>query len=362
MDCRVAIIIPTMNRSDFVVRQLRYYADALPGCSIYIGDSSDAQHCARIAEAGHQLSSKIKVKHLHVPGLNEMQAIHAASLSVEEPYAAFLGDDDFFIPASLEKCARFLDDNPDHSLAHGVAALCALPPKGSSEAIKAIVPYNLGSLEGSSGSARLLEFFSNYYVTLFSVHRTSSFQQDLEKSKDVPDPHFRELLSSALAAVKGKAKRLDCLFLIRGDHEERYRARHMFDWVTQDGWAECYRQLSLRLAEEIMLVDGSTEQAAQEIVTQSFWGYLAKGLTRKWHLRYGRPALSTKLYNLARQHPRVARAGRRAISLLPGDTNTLSLYSLLRPSSRYHSDFIPFYRFVTSAAGQLGSLRTTVEA
>ena len=41
MKNKVAILIPTKNRSDFLIRQLKYYASVDSVHPIYIGDSSD---------------------------------------------------------------------------------------------------------------------------------------------------------------------------------------------------------------------------------------------------------------------------------------------------------------------------------
>ena len=44
---KVAILIPTMNRSDFLIRQLNYYANVKSQHPIYIGDASNIEHKAR---------------------------------------------------------------------------------------------------------------------------------------------------------------------------------------------------------------------------------------------------------------------------------------------------------------------------
>ena len=41
---KVAILIPTMNRADFVIRQLQYYASVNCPHTIYIGDSSNQEN------------------------------------------------------------------------------------------------------------------------------------------------------------------------------------------------------------------------------------------------------------------------------------------------------------------------------
>ena len=42
---------------------------------------------------------------------------------VKEKYCAYIGDDDFFIPSSLTKCANFLEENKDYISACGAMQL-----------------------------------------------------------------------------------------------------------------------------------------------------------------------------------------------------------------------------------------------
>ena len=41
---KVAILIPTLNRSDFLIRQLQYYATVENPHPVYIGDASDKEN------------------------------------------------------------------------------------------------------------------------------------------------------------------------------------------------------------------------------------------------------------------------------------------------------------------------------
>ena len=55
----ISLLIPTMNRSDFLIRLLRYYrALGFQGC-ICIGDSSDAVHVERTKKAIQELQDKL---------------------------------------------------------------------------------------------------------------------------------------------------------------------------------------------------------------------------------------------------------------------------------------------------------------
>ena len=56
----LGILIPTLNRSDFVVRQLNYYASVNCHYTIYLGDSSNAHHLEAVLSAIERLKFVLK--------------------------------------------------------------------------------------------------------------------------------------------------------------------------------------------------------------------------------------------------------------------------------------------------------------
>ena len=93
---------------------------------------------------------------------------------------------------------------------------------------------------------------------------------------------------------------------------------------------------------------------ANAVVKQSFWSYLAHGLSYKWASHYQQ--------NGSSRHPQFKTAARRvpgmrwvwhmSRSFLPGDANKMALPALLSPTSPYHRDFMPIYRAVTAPQPQ----------
>ena len=136
--CKVAILIPTINRKEFVIRQLRYYASVSSTHPVYIGDGSAVSAANEIQAALDSCGSKLQVYYHHLPGLNDRQTIVRLGELANETYCAFKGDDDYLIPGSLSKCADFLHHNPSYRTAQGKAILFQLNEPG---------PY--GTLKGS---------------------------------------------------------------------------------------------------------------------------------------------------------------------------------------------------------------------
>ena len=110
---KVAIIVPTKDRLDFVIRLINYYVSINSPHPIFIGDASNQSSEELVLKAAQD---KLDVYYFHWEKLNDRKTMiklaEKASKTNYLNYCAFHGDDDFFIPESLSKCAEFLDNNP----------------------------------------------------------------------------------------------------------------------------------------------------------------------------------------------------------------------------------------------------------
>ena len=352
----LAIVIPTIDRSDLLCRQLTYYADV--GCkhTIYVGDSSMGQQLKQTQQAIRALSDRIKIVHLELPGANDHEAMYALLERVEEPYTAHAGDDDFLVPNALEECKRFLDAHPDCSTAHGVAAVCGVKLGGDNYEIRGSGHYRLGTEEHDSAGQRLMAYMSNYFETVFAVHRTEELRRDVNTTLSMPHTKFRNLLACCSTIVRGKAKQLDCFYLVRLTHDRQHVSLDMMDWITSPDWSAAYEVFRDTLSEELVRQDRITLIDAQATVKQAFWTYLAKGLTRDGRTRSELEGIAahSRLRRTVRNRPLLRKTYHAVRSHFPGKENRFSLPALLRRSSPYHADFMPVYRAITAASGQPG--------
>ena len=117
----ISILIPTMNRPDFLVRALRYYAKVGFDGYICIGDSSDTQHVEKTKHAIQLFEKKINIIYRYFPsppythnGMVIKELIELAPTA----FAVFSGDDDFLVPRGLEKCVVFLNNNPEYLISN----------------------------------------------------------------------------------------------------------------------------------------------------------------------------------------------------------------------------------------------------
>jgi len=347
----IGIVVPTLNRPDWLALQLGYYRDVGFGGTIYIADSSEPHLVEQSLSAIRRLEGRVAVEHFVCPGMNELEAIRFALERVHEPFAAMIGDDDFLIPDSLRKCVDFLEAHSSYATVHGMTVQAGIElHDGAAADVGWVAGYPTGSAEQESGVERLLGFFRNYFVPLFSVHRTPEFLAGVAAVEHIPQASFRELAACSLAIVGGKSKRLDCLYLIRGHHRRRGFQPDMYDWICNPQWFPAFEMFRGALLRELQQRDGASAEESAELVKQAFWYYLGSNLNRKWQGRYGRgiARIQPILEGLGRASPSFRDRWRGLRSYIPTKSSRFTLNALRRRSSPYYADFDPFYRSLTT--------------
>ena len=350
---RVAILIPTMNRPGFVLRQLTYYAQT-GRHTVYVGDSSRQAEADRLAEGIASLSGRLRVVHLLLPGVNDFGAVLALCRAATEPYVAVIGDDDFFIPAALDQCAGFLDGHPDYASAHGKAVLLRIDQGREYGDVVGASRYPQRPAEEPSAQLRLTEYLHRYWTICFSVQRRTDYLDAVERTALVTDKSFRELVASCLAVVRGRSKELDCLYLIRQVHPGRYLLPDTYDWLTGEEWYPSYVQFARWLTTAVAERDSVSEEVASVAVKRALWGYLAAVLTRRAPTAAG-TAPNGAVRRWARRVPLARTLWRLTGVFRAAPADPLALSALLRPSSPYHHDFMVIYRTVQTLPAHGGS-------
>ena len=349
----VTLIIPTMNRSNFLVRLLRYYYDLnFQGC-ILIGDSSEAMHLEHTKKAIHLFQDRLNIIHKEYEVLKGVEWFWRSLDFVSTPYVAYIGDDDFLVPKALDQCAQFLDRHPDYSAAHGLGVLFTLSQSGAHGPVKWLGPYRLPVAEAETGAQRLLDHLSSYSVPVFSVFRLELWQL-MWQSTHLDMTFGGELVPGCLATIKGKFKEFDCLYLLRQAHERRFLLPNLLDWLTDSNWLPSYQVFRDLMAEKLSKQDHVDLDEAHSIVKQAFQVYLVQAIDRKFQHEKNTQGRFLRFRQATRSIPSSRCIWRLLQSLRHGELRRqirwekLSLPALKRPSSKYHDDFMPFYRLVTA--------------
>ncbi len=349
---KVSILIPTMNRSDFLIRQLQYYASVNSLHPIYIGDASTNDHIEKIKRAIDDLKT-IKIHYYHWPTLNDRETISKLGNIAKEKFCALTGDDDFLIPNSLTKCADFLERNIEYRTAQGKGIVLSLENDGVYGNLKDVSPYWLQKNDRTETSARerLFNFSKNYWVPQFSVHRTEEFCNDSKFYAIIKDRSFGELLHSFIFIANGKSKTIDCLYLIRQVHSRRFSLPDTYDWITSENWYSSYNIFSNILTKVLVDKDGVDEDIAKSTVKQAFWTYLKDCINIKYYINYGnlsKDNIMGNITNIIKKIP-YSRNARDILVYLTQSSNKISKLSLLSKISPYHNDFIPVYMAITKS-------------
>ncbi len=248
---KVAIIIPTLNRKDFILRAVAYYTMEDNVHPLYIGDASSKDIASEVKQ--YSRNSNV-IKYYHVKGMGDRETmIFLAEKASKDnnKYCAFQGDDDFFIVKSLSKAAMFLKDNNDYRTAQGNAITVELNQSGAVGEIDNIGKYwSNPKLNSVDGMARMMELSNNYWVPNFSVHRTKEFIDDFTDSNFVKDRNWGEITNCFSCAIKGKSKYLDIFYLVRNVHAEIEHPSD-FVWKKSKEWGASYEASVLSLADKL---------------------------------------------------------------------------------------------------------------
>jgi len=285
---RVAILIPTMSRPEFIERTVSYYDSIKSPHPIYIGDASGTKISSQT------ITFLTKIKNVEVNyfcwenlGANQTTVRLAEIASKDCEYCAFHGDDDYFVPRSLSQCAEFLAKNKGYRTAQGRAAVFALDRSGPFGNISSLGEYwGVNELEQESGTERFMAFQKKYFVLQFSTHRTKEFLEDSEAYSKIIDASLGELLHCFMFAINDKSKFLDCLYLVRNVHPGIFHPKPL-DWMIQDHWSSEYQQIVSALAvglqkrQKLLYVEAKNkvsavmrtymEQSLNEAVQSSNW-------------------------------------------------------------------------------------------
>jgi len=342
----ITLLVPTMNRSDFLIRMLRYYEKvSFEGC-ICIGDSSNSEHVERTKRVIATLRDKLNIIYREYPDLNGAVCLKRLLDFVSTPYAAFVADDDFLVPSALNQCAKFLEEHPDYAAAHGMGIAIGLDSEGLYGRVAQCVHYQQPVIEAESASQRLCEHLSHYSVILFSVHRIESWRAMYRDVHLLRDNSFgAELLPCCKSVILGKSKELDCLYVVRQNHAQRYPHPSMYNWIISPEWYSSYLVFRDSLAEALTLQDNISIEKAKKVIKQAFLSYLSMYLSLKLGSWKG---LRKHWRQIAGTIPGVRRIWQLLHSLRPKQHSELSLSALLRQSSPYHADFMPVYKALTT--------------
>jgi glycosyltransferase domain-containing protein len=294
---KVAIIIPTKNRIDFLIRLLNYYRTENSIHPIYIGDASEVSNFDIIEKFNTSITN-FKINYHHLPNLNIRKTITYLGNLVKEEFCAIICDDDYLVPNSLTKCANFLNSNLDYRTAQGKSIIFTLKNIGPYGHILWSGEYWTPMEFNHNNSIDRLKYFSNnYFVPQFSVHRTNEFNEDSIFYSQIEDESFGELLHCFTFLCKGKSKFLDCLYLVRQDHISRYLLPTPIEWITNSEWNKSYQFFIKSLSASLSIENKLTIIESEVIIKALFNDYLSNSISKRNKRNPQNTSITYKYYN-----------------------------------------------------------------
>ena len=292
-EAKVTILIPTLNRSEFMLRALSYYGKVGFKGWICIGDSSDAQHSNRIKSVVFALEDKLNIIYKYFPKLSyDLQTCFKELIEIAPtPYLVYSGDDDLLIPASLDQCTAFLEDHPEYSAAHGLRIAYSLKGGGEFGKIEHIHYVQQHTWESEKASERWDGYVRNAISTQYYVHRKETWRRMYRDIGSVPTWYLGpEFLPCSLTAVSGKVKQLECLatlFQMQDNRPFSWDNISIYDLTVEQDWSKSVQGLKRSIVEALMQQDGVNEKIAQEIFDKKFWYLLKSFFVWQYQKKYG---------------------------------------------------------------------------
>ena len=352
---KVGLIIPTRDRPDFVIRQLDYYAAVRCPHHIYIVDSSSQEKAQKLQHHAEWLRDKLRIDYFtYPPGPDCFQFVIPL---VKEQYVTYCGDDDYQIPDSITQCAQFLEEHPDYNTATGYAVTFQLKNSGNGVygELGSLSDYPRPPIEANTASERVIDYFSRYFVTEFSVRRTEMAKK-IFQGTNVKDRAFgTEIFRCTLDIVFGKSKTVDCLGFVRQMHQSHYELIRNVEWITSEHWRESYLQFRDRVAQEIAVQDKIPLDEALEVTKRAFWIYLQRHLAKDYREKYAQEKkknavqlLSGKLRPVFTRAIPILKTFYRSWIKKPSIGSKDLHFKVLQKSSPYYKDFKPVMDSFTS--------------
>lgn len=305
-----AILIPTMNRADFLQRLLAYLAGQRCGHTLYVGDSSGPEFRTRIESACKAYRDRLNIEVLWTEPRGTNACFLALLERVKEKYVCYIGDDDFVVPATVVESERFLDANPTYASAQGYAYLISLDGPGPWGHLSAMGPYPQRELTSVTAVDRVKRYFESYYCSLFSVTSTALLRDACARAARNPDKTFRdELVASTTLIAAGRSKLLPVLGYVRQSHPGRYLLSGHREWLEASVYPEARVSFVAEVSDTVARVDGIPSNEACRVVEEAFRNY-ERALRQKASVPRAPESLSERLFRSSGWVRSLARARR----------------------------------------------------
>jgi len=302
---KISIIIPTLNRSEYLIRALHYYNKVGFTGYICVGDSSEQEHAKQLSEfidkkvVNHNL--KIIYKYYPKSLYTLIDVVNELFALVPTPYVVSSGDDDFLVSPSLAKCVEFLEMHSDYIAVHGIRMSYRLDSKKPFGNIVETHYTCQHEWESDKASLRWPGYMRYANATLYFVHRRSAYKRMLQDTSKVKSHYLgAELLPCSFTPILGKVKKIDCLstlFEIKGGDEKEFSwdTHSMYKFLLAPDWYQSVLIVKQNIVKGLMAADSITQIEASEIFDREFCNHIIVFLSWQYKKKFGE-SISSKAF------------------------------------------------------------------
>lgn len=228
----ITIVIPTLDRPDWCIKLINYYAHHnFPGHLVFC-DSSKRKNFAKLNKYIRG-NMKLRIKHLELRNVSLHKAIeHGIDFAAKNSlFFTQSGDDDFFDLNGLSKCANFLMKNKEYHSSLGRGYIIKYIVDQNSFKFRWVIKYwNPRNISDSSANNRVFNILNEYYNLEFSLRRTEGAIENYENMNrflgtlNFQQSTIAETCSVINIAFSGKSGFIRTPYLFRGEHSNRPNA------------------------------------------------------------------------------------------------------------------------------------------
>jgi glycosyltransferase domain-containing protein len=206
------LVIPTYNRPELVRRLVSYYQARGASFQMLVLDSSRPEIAT--ANAAWFSGRGPGVRHIVYPETLQPGAKLAQGLAlVQTATASFCADDDLVFMQGLADAIAFLAANPEYACVHGLY-LNFQVHAGSTD-LNVWREYGGPGNDAGHAGARIFRLFQSYESLFYGAFRAGDLRDIFAHVASIPSLHYQELFQSVATLIKGKVKRLTCLYAAR---------------------------------------------------------------------------------------------------------------------------------------------------
>lgn len=276
------LVIPTYNRPRDLARNLAFHDAQGLKARILVLDSSRPE----IKEQNKRTIGAVPldVEHLaYDPATHPFDKFADGVHRVTTPYMSLCADDDLLLIGGLDASLAALDSDKQAEAAHGYYFLFGHLHDATSMDITTMLYASPGIVD-SRPLERLRTLMRSYQALTYAVMRSDVAKTTYQTMTGLEGLMFRELISSAVPVLRGRAIRVPHFFMARahatGDDAGRKRW-HPLEWLMRDseGLMREYAVYRERLADVIATTDGDTNSRRdRRLIDLIHAGYLFKHL------------------------------------------------------------------------------------